>query len=83
VVANIARDRKGKTYRGSTRINADQEIGWAARIAVVANIARDRKPKSSPLMNADDTNQEWEIGKAHKMTVIPAAIRAFGKFVMD
>ena len=29
VIADIARDRKGKgkTYRGSTRMNADQEIG--------------------------------------------------------
>jgi len=28
-IADIARDRKdkGKTYRGSTRMNADQEIG--------------------------------------------------------
>jgi hypothetical protein len=41
------------------------------------------KSKSSPLMNADDTNQESVIGKNHKMTVIPAANRAVGKFVMD
>jgi hypothetical protein len=29
VIADIARERngKGKTYRGSTRMNADQEIG--------------------------------------------------------
>jgi hypothetical protein len=49
----------------------------------IAVIARDRKTTSSPLMNADDTNQESVIGKNHKMTVIPAAIRAVGKFVMD
>jgi len=51
VIAGIARDRnaKAKPYRGSTRMNADQEIGlgmgWDEGIAVIAGIARDRKSK--------------------------------------
>jgi hypothetical protein len=38
-------------------------------IAEIAVIARDRKTKSSPLMNAADTDQESVIGKAKPLTI--------------
>jgi hypothetical protein len=41
-------------------------IAVIAVIAEIAVIARDRKTKSSPPMNADDTDQESVIGRITK-----------------